>query len=113
MVARRHRSEPPTRENVRCTSHALERYRLHQPAATINDVLDAWQWAESVSAELAQTLTGRRLRTTRDRYRIAPDHRGMFVLSEHHRRSGQWVLITYLRFTPMHTALLGHQRLAH
>jgi len=85
--------EAPRNHVMHVTAHALQRYREHVPDATFRDVLLAVAHGVGLAREMAATMTGRALETTRDTYILSAGRRGVFVL-----KVDEGVLITYLRF---------------
>ena len=80
--------------------HAVERYRLHYPAAQGRDLLAAVALSLPISQEIARALVGRALSTsggTTDEYRLHPEGRGIFVLCPVAITPSQSFVRTYLR----------------
>lgn len=73
------------------SKHCLDRYRIHHPDASRQDVVDALYASTNIPPEIASSLVGRRPRETKDQFFLAPDCRGIFVVPEHN------VVVTYLR----------------
>lgn len=86
------------------SEHALERYQLHHPGATGAQVLAELERGVEVSGDMARLLCGRRKPHRRDRrrqaaadrYVLARDRRGLFVVAPD--RGGVRRAVTYLRF---------------
>lgn len=88
-----------TRSEVFVEPHALDRYRVHHPAAEEDDLLNAWEAAEDVDSETALPMIGRRTQEIRAFYRIAPDFQGFFVLVRAEPGAERpYLFRTYLRF---------------
>ncbi len=85
------------------SQHALQRYRIHHPAADADAALLAVNAGEPLARELAAQLLGRHTpggeRT--EHFVLVPDRKGVFVVSLDRPPS----LVTYLRFGPAQEAL--------
>ena len=83
----------PAREQIQVTDHALDQFRLHHPAAEVDDLLDSLLAGKIESAQFAAAITGRLTIDTVAYYVLPQDTRGMFVV-----KRGDHTVITYLRF---------------
>lgn len=87
--------------DVVISSHALERYRIVEPNAFVQDVIKAVTQGTGVEIALARTLAGRPVDSAswidQDIYLLSPCKRGMFVARE---ERGCLAVITFLRFGP-------------
>lgn len=102
-ISSRHAPAPA----VWVTGHALERIREHYP--------DAGAWAAGrlllaaveVSGEIACEMLRRRQLASADRYFLAADRRGLFVVAPGTRPGSPFAysLVTYLRFSPWQAEL--------
>ncbi len=84
---------------VRVTRHARDRLREHHPHVGVRGALALLARAKDVEPHLIAPILGRSLDGVPDRYLIAADRRGCFVIA----RSGEsarfpWYMPTYLRF---------------
>lgn len=79
--------------------HALDRIRLHHPSVGVRGALALVRCAEEIPAGIAAPLLGRSLEGVQDRYFLAHDRGGIFVIvrSQPQHTFG-WVMVTYLRF---------------
>lgn len=77
---------------MRASFHALDRYREHHPSAEGADLLLSAKWGDRVSPELVQALCGRKHLDLTSTYIVAPDKKGIFVISV-----DSDLIITYLR----------------
>jgi hypothetical protein len=93
-------------DGVFVTRHALERLQLHHPCSNYHDALRLLGAAQEMEAGLAAPFLGRSLAGVQDRYWMASDRRGIFVVVRNRTQgSFPWVLITYLRFGPYQQAV--------
>lgn len=83
-------------DTVGITGHALDRYRIHHPEASVDDIREALRTAVDVPEEVARPMVGRPTLSKYDRstYRLPADHRGLFVFTD------TGTMVTYLRFQP-------------
>lgn len=86
-------------QGVWVSRHALDRVREHHPNAGVRGALALLARADEVAAGFIAPFLDRRLEDVRDRYLIAADRKGCFVIV---RAGGSgrlpWTMITYLRF---------------
>ncbi|MES2644744.1 MAG: hypothetical protein V4850_34970 [Myxococcota bacterium] len=81
--------------------HALERLRLHHPNVGVRGALALLGRAEEIPPGVAAPLLGRSLEGVRDRYFLAHDRAGVYVIARSYPGSSfGWVMMTYLRFGP-------------
>jgi hypothetical protein len=80
--------------------HALERFQEHHPDATRFSLCRELERATEVEGAFLAPFLGRRLEGVRDRYKVAQDGWGVFVLALNRNPEAffPWVLVTYLRF---------------
>lgn len=81
---------------MKTTRYCLDHYRFHHPEAEQADLVDAILLSEEIPSDIAMSLLGRR-RSTKDRYFLAPDRRGLFVLTKNN------TFFNYLRFQRQQT----------
>ena len=83
--------------------HALDRYRLHEPTATLTDLESALADGAPVARELALALLGRRPGACApgDSFVVEPGGRGLFVVTDAD------AIPTYLRLSPVARHILG------
>lgn len=91
--ARTPHREPKTVPNV--NGHAIDRYRIHHPDATREDVLDAFRSGIQIDAGVSASLVGRNWTSKGSRYVLASDFRGLFVSTT---SCAPERIVTYLRF---------------
>ena len=93
--------------SIYVSRHALSRFREHHPQGTSEEVLRYLSEGESISQDLAQTLTGRHKGSvSTDDYVVSPDGQGLFVVHDS-------CVITYLRFQQSQTDFVIAQGMAH
>ena len=86
------------------TAHVRERLREHHPFIGTRGARAMFERSTEISREVAAGLLCRQMSAVQDRYYLAEDRRGLFVLLErpHHVRPDEtWrSLVTYIRFGP-------------
>lgn len=86
--------------------HAADRIREHHPHAGVNGCRALLAIASPVQPEVVAGLLGRSLEGVRDRYLVAADRRGVFVVAAYSEatRPGSdalpETLVTYVRLSP-------------
>lgn len=97
---------PPVRaDDVWVSNHAMERLHELHPSCGVVGACRLLSEAEEVAPEAVAPLLGRRLAAVRDRYFLAADRRGVFVVQRFPNESVRgWTLVTFLRFGPQQTA---------
>jgi len=88
---------------LRVTFHAIDRFREHHPEATEEDLLLALEAGEPLDTTLARALMARRAEggAPGDHYILAPDKRGIMVVSF------DQVVVTYTRLPKQSRIIMG------
>ena len=81
--------------NLFLSRHATDRVREHHPNARIRGTLAMLNRAEEIESGTAAGLMGRKPGETPDRYFLAFDRRGIFVIARGNYMP--WTLVTYVR----------------
>jgi len=86
-------AQPKERGRYDVTVHARDAFRIHHEGVDFDTVLEALDASIEIDTGVALNLVGRpgKVGKTRDRYRLAPDRRGLFV-------DDNGTVVTYLRF---------------
>ena len=89
------------------TRHALDRLGEHVPGITVRAAGRLLLEADEVPGDIAREMLRRRTAVSADRYLLAADRRGMFILAPAELEASTFVytMVTYLRFGPWQTAL--------
>ena len=86
-------------DGVFVTFHARERLRLHHPNAGVRGALALLDRSTEVEPGFIAPFIGRRAETLQDRYFVATDRSGVFVVARSFEGGTfPWALVTYLRF---------------
>ena len=88
-------------DGVFVTRHARQRIGMHHPNTGVRGALALLQRSREVEPALIAPFVGRRVESLPDRYFLAVDAWGVFVIARSFEGgSFPWAMVTYLRFWP-------------